>query len=133
MVMPAPLVFTVPAESESVPLGRRRLARWMPKHFRCGEDALMVLSELLTNAVRHGAAGRSVEVLVECRDSGLQVRVDNEGGGVPMPRSVLASDEHGHGLVLVAGLSREWSYQQRSTGPDCSITSAWAIVPYESS
>lgn len=127
------LTFTVPAENESVSLSRSQVAQWMAGRLKSCADALLVLTELLTNAIEHGTAGCAVEVRVRCRAVGVEVRVNNEGGGVPLPQPEVAADEHGRGLMLVAGLSSQWSYLQRSTGPNRSITSAWAVVPYEPS
>lgn len=74
-----------------------------------GEDAWrrarLLVSELATNAVRHGS-GR-IELALEPTARGLRVTVSDEGGtGRPTPRTPGA--DGGFGLHLLADLSDRW-------------------------
>jgi CheY-like chemotaxis protein len=70
------------------------------------DDALIVVSELTTNAVTHAYSGCQLRVTVR----GDRIRIEAVDGGVgtpdPQPRS--STSEHGRGLHLVAALSTAW-------------------------
>jgi anti-sigma regulatory factor (Ser/Thr protein kinase) len=72
------------------------------------EAGAIVVSELVTNAVRH--AGTQVLLLLALgrRDAVLTVTVRDRGGGVP---HVVPADQRrigGRGLAMVAALSESW-------------------------
>ncbi len=81
-----------------------------------GEDAWqrarLLISELATNAVRHGA-GR-IELTIETRPTLLRFCVRDEGAGRPTPR--IPGENGGFGLHLVADLSDRWGHGGRGTG-----------------
>jgi anti-sigma regulatory factor (Ser/Thr protein kinase) len=101
---------------------RARLAREFaggvlgPGH-PCGDAAVLLVSEIFTNSVRHsdsGAAGETVTVAVRDWDSTVRVEVtDRSGPGVPQPRPVGRDAEGGRGLQLVAGLATRWGWRRR--------------------
>ena len=72
-------------------------------------DLELVLTEVLTNAVRHGAPGGAVRVAATPKEAFLCVQVTDEGPGlVPRP-GAMGSDEHGgFGLFIVERLTRRW-------------------------
>jgi anti-sigma regulatory factor (Ser/Thr protein kinase) len=80
------------------------------------QDALLVTSELVTNAVRHGSCrGDRVEVdfqLVRHRFS-LCVRDAGRGPAVPHPRELGTELSTGRGLAIVSRLAR-WSEREVS-------------------
>lgn len=87
------------------------------------EDAALVVSELVTNAVRHGRVpGRLVELrLVYDLEKSVTVEVSDTGDGRPSPdaappAAVPASAESGRGLPLVAALAAEWGVRDRVVG-----------------
>lgn len=67
------------------------------------QDVLIVVSELVTNAVRCGATDGVVAYRLE--DSYLQVTVTDNGGGWPRLRDAGPTDEHGRGLLVVCQLA----------------------------
>src|SRR5919197_3789702 len=75
---------------------------------RLGSLALVV-SEIVTNAVRHGKPGGEIELAATPKPGFLCVQVTDEGPGfVPRP-GAMASDEYGgFGLFLVEQLTRRW-------------------------
>lgn len=79
------------------------------------DDAKLLVSELVTNAYRHGVA--PIELGVACvgrRE--LEVRVRDAGTeGAFRHRTASAEDESGRGLSLVDLLSRSWGTY---SGPD---------------
>ncbi|MET8753266.1 ATP-binding protein [Streptomyces sp. NPDC004667] len=83
------------------------------------DTAELLLSELVTNAVRHAGApqGRDIGVRVARYDGVLQVEVADAGDPVELvPRAAGACDERGRGLAIVAALSVRWGQCPRRHG-----------------
>jgi len=74
--------------------------------------ARLLVSELATNAVRHGA-GR-IELTIETHPTALRFCVRDEGSGRPERRPPGA--DGGFGLHLVADLSDRWGQGGSGTG-----------------
>lgn len=70
------------------------------------EDALLLISELVTNAVLHG--GIPIVLGIECDGSALHVRVRDGSPTRPVPRVAGADAESGRGLSLVDLLTTTW-------------------------
>jgi two-component sensor histidine kinase len=81
-------------------------------------DVLLLVTELVTNAVRHGRVGPDGSVRLECRSAGERVRflVTDAGtgllrnGGPPVRArgATNGSDMAGWGLLLVEEIAEEW-------------------------
>lgn len=71
-----------------------------------GPDVLLLTTELVTNAVRHGS-GDAIAVRAERHSSGVRVEVVN-GGVKGAPRPVEGGPDGGWGLQLIEQLSDEW-------------------------
>jgi anti-sigma regulatory factor (Ser/Thr protein kinase) len=82
----------------------------------CADQARLLLSEVVTNAVRHGD-GDAVRVLLDAGPSGeLRCEVLDGGGGfVPKARDKPALVEGGWGLHLVQTLARRWGVREGRT------------------
>jgi anti-sigma regulatory factor (Ser/Thr protein kinase) len=75
------------------------------------EDVRLLVSELVTNSVRHSRtiAGDHVQLEVAVEDDTLRVQVaDNGSGFEPRPRAPGSSKAGGWGLFLVEKLSDRW-------------------------
>ena len=70
------------------------------------EDVELVVSELVTNAMRHGRG--QIRMHLEVAPDRVVVGVQDQGGGQPSPRLPDATDVNGRGLALVAILATEW-------------------------
>ncbi len=83
----------------------------------CGDDAVLLASEIFGNSVRHsgsGAPGETVTVTVTARAGAVRVEVaDRSGPGVPELRAADKDAEGGRGLGLVAGLAARWGWLRR--------------------
>lgn len=79
---------------------------------------LLLLSELATNAVRHGGTGFEVEVAHT--GEGVHFRVTDHGGGTPRRAAPGPAAEGGRGLLLVDELASRWGVTR---GPGC--TAVW--------
>jgi anti-sigma regulatory factor (Ser/Thr protein kinase) len=69
----------------------------------------LVISEIVTNAVRHGKPGGEIRVAATPKDDYLCVQVTDEGSGfVPTPGAMASEPGGGFGLFLVEQLTRRW-------------------------
>ncbi|HVB07018.1 MAG TPA: ATP-binding protein [Acidimicrobiales bacterium] len=96
-----------PRASGSVPRARHFAEKslvGLPEAF-VGLVALMV-SELATNALRHGAT--PFDVRIDAADDGVAVEVSDNGTGGAVRRSPVSSDPTGRGLQVVDALADEW-------------------------
>ncbi|MDH2387645.1 ATP-binding protein [Streptomyces sp. HNM0663] len=71
------------------------------------DDAVLCLSELATNAVRHGAHGGFL-VKVSLDDGRLRVGVHDAGAGAPGLARPSDDDTDGRGLLIVSSLADGW-------------------------
>ena len=90
----------------------------------CGDVAVLLVSEIFSNSVRHsgsGAAGETVTVAVRAGGGVVRVEVtDRAGPGTPELRPASRDAEGGRGLQLVAGLAARWGWRRRRGG--CLVT-----------
>src|SRR5204863_5489607 len=73
--------------------------------------AEMIVTELVTNAVRHGPGG-PVELAIETGGNGVRGEVADPGPGIRHHELVKrrATDDGGRGLFLVDALSDSWGF-----------------------
>jgi two-component sensor histidine kinase len=92
-------------------------------------DAGLVLSELISNALRHATPlpGSLVEVSWGLSDDCVEVAV-SDGGGPTVPRinKPAANALGGRGLGIVDRLSLHWGVYTRQDGAE---TTVWATLP----
>ncbi|WP_405683103.1 ATP-binding protein [Streptomyces sp. NBC_00057] len=124
--------FALPAHPESVARARR-LTRARIDEWRLDEDAreaaILIVSELVTNAVVHTESARVVCEL-HCLDRRLRIAVQDQGhqpGGPQLCRT--ADDEHGRGLLLVDAMSSSWGSRDAGYGSGRIV---WAELPHGS-
>ncbi|MDX3530010.1 ATP-binding protein [Streptomyces sp. ID05-39B] len=81
------------------------------------DDIRLCASELVTNAVLHGApVGRLVLVRVESLDEQLRIEVHDSGENTPTQRVPEESAVDGRGLLIVSTTADIWGVEER-TGP----------------
>lgn len=78
------------------------------------EPAVLLVSEMVTNAVLHG--GPPLVVEVDCDEVSLQVRVRDGGAGLPLARTAADDDEGGRGMALLSLLSHDWGVEPDPDG-----------------
>ncbi|MFD5537485.1 ATP-binding protein [Streptomyces sp. NPDC127079] len=105
-------------------LARARLTGWSVCADTC-DTALLVLSELVTNAIVHTASSRVVCELHDGDDT-VRIAVHDEGCAPdePHPSPQRPEEEHGRGLLLVEALCRAWGAQEHGSG-----LLVWAELP----
>ncbi|MFJ1969379.1 SpoIIE family protein phosphatase [Streptomyces sp. NPDC087903] len=89
----------------------RQLAEWGLEETAFAAELL--LSELVTNAIRHGAGPIRVRLLHE---RALICEVSDSSNTAPHLRRAAANDEGGRGLFLVAQLSQAWGTRYTTEG-----------------
>ena len=76
------------------------------------DSAAVVVSELVTNAVRHG--GGCIELQLEAHDERVVVSVADGSSVVPRRRD--PDDVGGRGIALIEAMSRGWTVQNYEGG-----------------
>ncbi len=104
-----PAELTLPVDQRAPGVARKflRETSCQTHHARVMDEAELLVSELVTNAVVHGAP--PITVNVECDGSqGLRVAVTDGSDHTPVPREAADDDESGRGIYLVDVISDRW-------------------------
>jgi len=84
-------------------------------------DLLLIVSELVSNAVLHGRP--PIELVVRCDPDHVTIEVTDQGSDVVTMRETDGASVGGRGLHIVDTLADEWGTQTNATG-----NSVWATV-----
>ena len=112
----------------AAPIARRALLAGngaLPSCVR--DDVLLLVTELVTNAVRHASAGPDGVVRVELRRGTdiLRVAVSDEGTGFTAEAPLEPNEAGGWGLALVDRIADRWGITPTGSG-----TCAWFEIGY---
>lgn len=125
-----PVHWRFPAHPSSVRRARRAVAESLPEVPRpLGDDLTLLTSELVTNAIRHGACPEEedlIELVLWPADGHYWLAVSDPGQGKPTLAYPDADSESGRGLLLVNHLASAWTVRPRRTRG----TSVIAGVPF---
>lgn len=109
----------LPADETGPAQARDALTALRPLLDGLFEDALIVVNELVTNAVRHaGVTSRDrIDIRVYQGDQRLRIEVSDGGSGfVKPPLTEMAPDrDHGWGLAMVDALTESWGVETGET------------------
>jgi anti-sigma regulatory factor (Ser/Thr protein kinase) len=122
--MDGTLDLTLEPESGSVAEARARVCDAIEPHLDDGIDQTLKLlvSEVVTNAVRHGGSGGPVE-LHATWNSEIRVEVQDHGAGfAPTPRDRTPDGTGGFGLFLVGRLADRWGVENDGA------TTVWFVL-----
>ena len=115
---PRQLRMTLPAVNHSVRLSRYAtravLIAWQLDHV--DEAATLLVSELVTNAVRHARGTDVVTVDLYAGRTWLRIEVLDTDRHWPQPRIPDGCDESGFGFVLVDALAGNWGVRETEAG-----------------
>ncbi len=100
---------------------RDALVTWRLAHLE--ETAVLLVSELVTNAVRHAHGTDAIALNLQTDRTCLRIEVQDADARWPQPRTPAGSDECGYGLVLVEALAGKWGVRETATGK-----AVWAEV-----
>ena len=120
--IPRLIAFALPGIPESVPVARRRV-RAVLGAYRLGEyadDAAIITSELVANAVQH-ACGKGTETIgVSLTHAGspavVTVVVSDPSPEGPVRRDTPTGSDQGRGLQIVEALSAHWGWRHQDSG-----------------
>lgn len=110
---------------ESVAAARRFVDEFCARA-RClqvRDDARLIVSELVTNALVH--AGSRCEVRCRVVAAVLRLEVLDEGRGSPDPQRPSPDEDHGRGLLLIGVLAAAWGVEAAPDGRKV----VWAELP----
>ncbi|MEU9351595.1 ATP-binding protein [Streptomyces griseoloalbus] len=118
-----------PGLAEEVARARHFVAALLSGHGPV-DDAVLVVSELATNAVRHtlsGAVGGWFLVVIDFGDDLVRIEVVDQGGEhVPHLRDASTHEEGGRGLQMIAACAKDWGVKTWPEG-----RSVWADLARE--
>jgi anti-sigma regulatory factor (Ser/Thr protein kinase) len=109
---------TLPAAPQAVRLARRAtrdaLGVWQLGQLE--ETAVLLVSELVTNAVCHARGTGAVALELTSAETWLRVEVLDADPREPQWRTPEAWDESGFGFVLIDALADRWGVRQTAEG-----------------
>jgi serine/threonine-protein kinase RsbW len=118
---------SLPALPSSATTARSEVTRRLAQRITNGalEDVRLLLTELITNALRHSGMTADDEIGVRAELSGGTVRIEvhDPGRDGPIERREPGARGGGYGLFLVERLTDEWGVEQRDG------TTVWAELP----
>ena len=109
----------LPTVAESVGVARQAtrdaLAAWRMTHLE--ETAVLLVSELVTNVVRHAEAFPAFLMLrLETANAWLRIEVHDADPSWPRQRTPASLDESGFGIMLVHALADRWGVSEVPPG-----------------
>ena len=114
---PRLIALALPGTPESVPIARRRVRAALGFHGlgEFTEDAEIITSELVANAVQHACQDGTKAIGVILTHAGIPaavtVAVSDCSPQVPVRRDTSAGSEQGRGLQIVEALSARWGWR----------------------
>jgi two-component sensor histidine kinase len=122
---------TFPAWPESIPLAREYVSDLLGGiHPNLCETAALLVSELVTNAIRHaGGQHVAVEVRQFPGERRLWVGVTDNEAALPVLRTPDVSAENGRGIQLVSTLADRWGAGRRRASTEKTV---WFELDYPS-
>ncbi|MEU7829177.1 ATP-binding protein [Nonomuraea sp. NPDC049129] len=92
------------------------------------DDITLVISELVTNALIHGAP--PIRLYLGLTPEALTGHVYDQGAGRPRCLMVRHDSDHGRGLSIVAALTDEWQYEPVPCGMGKTIWFSRSLEPH---
>jgi anti-sigma regulatory factor (Ser/Thr protein kinase) len=121
-VSPRLVAFVLPGIPESVPVARRQVRAALSLHGlgEYADDAEIITSELVTNAVRHACGNDTKTIGITLTHAGspatVTIAVSDSSPHGPVRRDTPASGEQGRGLQIVEALSAHWGWRREGGG-----------------
>ncbi|WP_369276005.1 ATP-binding protein [Streptomyces sp. R11] len=125
---------TFPCEPSTAEIGRRLLRDVLSiwRLDRVADHALLIVTELIANAVRH-TPSHKIRLMAEL-PSPTRLRVgvlDRAPTRLPAFRSADDDDESGRGLLLINAVADRWGYDLHSSGTGPWGKEVWAELRIE--
>jgi hypothetical protein len=93
-----------------------------PDADECVQDAMLVASELVANAISADPTG--AVLTIDVHRSHLRIAVEDAGVGEPQVQHPSSRQAHGRGVQIVERLSRDWGVTPTRAGKQ-----VWADLP----
>jgi serine/threonine-protein kinase RsbW len=116
------IALVLPGAPESVPIARRHVRAALGWHGlgEFAEDAEIITSELVANAVQHACedGARTIGVILTHAGTpaAVTVAVSDSSPQVPVRRDTRLGGEQGRGLQIVEALSAHWGWRYVGAG-----------------
>jgi anti-sigma regulatory factor (Ser/Thr protein kinase) len=104
-----------------------RIARERAVSDAARQDLVLLVSELVTNAVQAGAS--EVEIRLLSAGGAMDLTVIDDASGWPTERFSDTDDESGRGLSIVGRLADRWEIQPGETGKAVRAVLSTAMTP----
>lgn len=115
---------TLPAKATSPAQARAFLAETLTGWgTEAGDDAILVVSELVTNALLHARTPMTLTLGDEGPDA-VRIAVDDGSPQPPQERRFSVESGTGRGLRLLDSLAAEWGVERHDGGK-----TVWCVVP----
>jgi anti-sigma regulatory factor (Ser/Thr protein kinase) len=122
------IVETLPSAIDSVPVARELAAGLGTDLMEPGQldNLTLVVTELVSNAVRHSASSDPVKLALTPKDGYVCVQVTDTGHGlVHEPGAIGNEGGPGYGLFLVEQLTRRWGMTREG-----GLTRVWVEIDF---
>jgi anti-sigma regulatory factor (Ser/Thr protein kinase) len=119
---PRLIAIALPGIPESVPVARLRVRAALGLHGlgEYADDAEMITSELVTNAVQHACANGTQTIGIILTHAGspatVTIAVSDSSPHGPLRRDTATSGQQGRGLQIVEALSARWGWRREDGG-----------------
>ncbi len=111
----ADLEITLPPDARSVRVAREAIRRSLERFpAECAEVAAAIVSELVSNAIRHGSPPIRLQVATE--PTRIVITVSDASSAEPVVKTASPLDQQGRGLEIVEALSDRWGVTQDENG-----------------
>jgi anti-sigma regulatory factor (Ser/Thr protein kinase) len=84
------------------------------------DDVVLVVSELVTNSVRHSSSTKPIKMVIEISGSRIRLEVSDSGSGFDVMESMRGG---GLGLLIVDRIAASWGIH---TNGSCTV---WVEIP----
>jgi anti-sigma regulatory factor (Ser/Thr protein kinase) len=113
----------LPRDSTAPAQGRWHV-RGLASSDREAVDAELVVTELITNAWKHGYGSAAISLRVDVLDDSMHLEVCGEAEGEPSPQGAQPDTTSGRGLLLIDELATRWGFSRNG-----SLVCVWADIP----
>jgi serine/threonine-protein kinase RsbW len=119
-----PFSISLPANASSAITARTEVTRRLARRITSGalEDVRLLLTEMITNSLRHGDVlpDDKIRVKAELNDGTVRIEVHDPGRDGPPEARTPGARGGGYGLFLVDRLTNQWGVDRRDG------TTVWA-------
>jgi anti-sigma regulatory factor (Ser/Thr protein kinase) len=102
---------------------RATLSGWEMRQL--ADDAVLVVSELVTNALQHGGPGPLIWLRLLAQRPYLMCMVTDAGHEVPLRRQASPAESTGRGLQVIESCASRWGWHLLDDGGKV----VWALLP----